>query len=128
MAKDLSSLRPTSDLPLPVASSPFKGVRQRSWGSWISEIRLPRSRERIWLGSYSTPEAAARAYDVAAVCLRGPSTTLNFPKSPPAVQARQYTPKEIQSMAAEAAAAAVAAATPPPKFPPSSCTSSNLAP
>ncbi|XP_062227532.1 ethylene-responsive transcription factor ERF018-like [Phragmites australis] len=65
----------------------YKGVRRRKWGRWVSEIRLPNSRERIWLGSYDTPEKAARAFDAAFVCLRGPGAAdgLNFPDSPPAV-------------------------------------------
>ncbi|KAH7423531.1 hypothetical protein KP509_12G060100 [Ceratopteris richardii] len=61
----------------------FKGVRMRSWGKWVSEIRLPKSGTRLWLGSFSTAEQAARAYDVALVCLRGRSVSLNFPESPP---------------------------------------------
>ncbi|XP_075509092.1 ethylene-responsive transcription factor ERF017-like [Primulina tabacum] len=61
----------------------YKGVRMRKWGKWVAEVRQPKSRDRIWLGSYETPEEAARAYDAAMVCLRGPSVVLNFPEDPP---------------------------------------------
>ncbi|KAI4325531.1 hypothetical protein MLD38_030919 [Melastoma candidum] len=59
---------------------PYKGIRMRKWGKWVAEVREPNKRSRIWLGSYSTPVAAARAYDTAVFYLRGPSARINFPE------------------------------------------------
>ncbi|KAE8733369.1 ERF019 protein [Hibiscus syriacus] len=82
----------------------YKGVRRRRWGKWVSEIRVPGSQERLWLGSYSTPEGAAIAHDVAFYCLRRPSSLncLNFPTMlSPNVNANM-SPKSIQRAASDA--------------------------
>jgi hypothetical protein len=48
---------------------------------------------------------AARAYDAAVVCLRGPSAPMNFPNSPSLALPLCNSPKDIQAAAAAAAAA-----------------------
>ncbi|XP_068641433.1 ethylene-responsive transcription factor ERF014 [Aristolochia californica] len=108
----------------------YKGVRMRSWGSWVSEIRAPNQKTRIWLGSYATPEAAARAYDAALLCLKGSSASLNFPISTSLIDLPDdalLSPKSIQRVAAAAAANANAKAnaTPSPPPPSTSCSSSS---
>ncbi|KAH0916290.1 hypothetical protein HID58_030736 [Brassica napus] len=85
----------------PSSSSKYKGVRKRKWGKWVSEIRLPNSRERIWLGSYDSPEKAARAFDAALYCLRGSGAKFNFPDNPPAISGgRNMSRSEIREAAA----------------------------
>ncbi|KAG6529386.1 AP2-like ethylene-responsive transcription factor PLT2 [Zingiber officinale] len=80
-------------------SSRFRGVSRHRWtgrfeahlwdkGSWNATQR--KKGKQVYLGAYDEEEAAARAYDLAALKYWGPSTYTNFPVS-------EYD-KEIQIM------------------------------
>lgn len=56
----------------------YRGARPRD-GKWVSEIRIPKTKKRIWLGSHDSPESAARAYDNASYFIHGPEGPFNFP-------------------------------------------------
>ncbi|KAF3448038.1 hypothetical protein FNV43_RR08746 [Rhamnella rubrinervis] len=69
----------------------YRGVRQRTWGKWVAEIREPIVRttttrltkgNRLWLGTFSTAIEAALAYDEASKAMYGPVARLNFPDYP----------------------------------------------
>ncbi|KAL2520242.1 Ethylene-responsive transcription factor ERF [Forsythia ovata] len=83
----------------------YKGIRRRKWGKWVSEIRVPGTQDRLWLGSYSTPEAAAIAHDTALYCLRGTSTApenFNFPLKLPASARIGMSPRSVQNVSTNA--------------------------
>ncbi|KAG2593440.1 ethylene-responsive transcription factor ERF020-like [Panicum virgatum] len=96
----------------------YKGVRRRRWGKWVSEIRVPGTRERLWLGSYATPEAAVVAHGTAVYLLRGGTgagaaaaagdvAALNFPeRAAAAYGAGRLSPRSVQRVASDAGMAA----------------------
>lgn len=69
----------------------FKGVRQlEKTKRWVSEIRptvglfTNQKKKKIWLGSFGTPEEAARAFDVGVYLWKDDQglENFNFPDSP----------------------------------------------
>nr|AYL99847.1 DREB1C [Caragana korshinskii] len=83
----------------------YKGVRERN-GKWVCELRQPNNKTRVWLGTFSNPDMAAIAYDVAALAFRGEAASLNFPHaatSLPRLNSRTSSIRSIQFAAMQAA-------------------------
>ncbi|KAM0833821.1 hypothetical protein ACQ4PT_064040 [Festuca glaucescens] len=100
----------------PPAAVPVQGREAAAVGKWVSEIRVPGTRERLWLGSYATAEAAAVAHDAAVCLLRRGAGGLNFPgraaayghvlRMAPRGAGQQLSPRSVQRVASDAGMAA----------------------
>lgn len=89
----------------------YRGIR-RYKSKWVTEIRPTRDSSTIWLGSYQTPRAAARAYDVGTFyCNKKRKHAYNFSDSidhlPPRDEIDRLPPPQrkirIQNLAKEVA-------------------------
>lgn len=99
--------------------SKFVGVRQRPSGRWVAEIKDTTQKIRMWLGTFETAEAAARAYDEAARLLRGAEARTNFaprisPDCPLALRIRGLLHhKKLKKARAPAASTKIPSSSPP---------------
>lgn len=59
------------------SKSPYRGITMRNTGRWVAQISVDGVTNG--LGTYDTPEEAARVYDAAALLRFGEFAQLNFP-------------------------------------------------
>jgi hypothetical protein len=78
-AKALELLGPRAKLNFPSTQQrTFHGIYRAPVGNWRAQIQH-NGGTMMYIGTYATPEEAARAYDAKALELRGPRAKLNFP-------------------------------------------------